>query len=231
LATADDWRAHVKAWTVTTNGPYSSKPYFLRLTKDGNPNAGTTYSIGDSGPSKADQRTVVDPSFLELVRLGIFPAGDPDIRNTLKVVDKQLSYHTARGTFWHRASFDGYGETDTGQPWILGSDPDSFVTHGRGWPLLNGERGEYDIAAGKLIAARAQLATMASTANSGLLLPEQVWDKHAPGGQPGFQPGTPTLSATPLAWTHAQYIRLANDIAAKSVSEQPRVVAQRYLSK
>jgi glucoamylase len=63
-----------------------------------------------------------------------------------------------------------------------------------------------------------------------LLLPEQVWDKQAPGGQPGFQPGTPTLSATPLAWTHAQYIRLANDIAARSVSEQPRVVAQRYAS-
>ena len=102
------------------------------------------------------------------------------------------------------------------------------MTHGRGWPLLNGERGEYDIAAGKLAAARAQLATMASTANSGGLLPEQVWDKHAPGGQTGYRPGTPTLSATPLAWTHAQYIRLANDIAAKAVSERPRVVAQRY---
>ncbi len=162
------------------------------------------------------------------MRLGVFPAGDPDVRNSLAVVDKQLSYHTARGTFWHRASFDGYGETDSGQPWILGSDPDTFVTHGRGWPLLNGERGEYDIAAGKMAAARAQLATMASTANSGGLLPEQVWDKHAPGGQPGFKPGTPTLSATPLAWTHAQYIRLANDIAAKAVSEQPKVVALRY---
>ena len=42
----------------------------LRLTKDGNPNAGTTYSLGDGGPSAMDQRRVVDPSFLELVRLG-----------------------------------------------------------------------------------------------------------------------------------------------------------------
>ena len=116
LTTADNWRAHLKGWTLTTNGPYSAKPYFLRLTKDGNPNAGTTYSIGDSGPGDADQRTVVDPSFLELVRLGVYPASDPDIRNTIAVVDKQLSYHTSRGTFWHRASFDGYGETDTGQP-------------------------------------------------------------------------------------------------------------------
>ena len=43
----------------------------LRLTKDGNPNAGTTYNIGDSGPNGVDQREVVDPSFLELVRLGV----------------------------------------------------------------------------------------------------------------------------------------------------------------
>jgi glucoamylase len=230
LATADDWRARLKSWTVTTNGPYSKHGYFLRLTKNGKPNTGMTYSIGDSGPSKADQRTVVDPSFLELVRLGVLPAHDRDIRNTIKVVDRKLSYKTARGRFWHRASFDGYGETDKGKPWVLGSKPDSFVTHGRGWPLLNGERGEYDLAAGKLHAAQRQLAAIAHTANSGGLLPEQVWDKHAPGGSRGFVPGTPTLSATPLAWTHAQFIRLAQDLQVRSITEQPKVVAHRYLS-
>lgn len=41
------------------------------------------------------------------------------------------------------------------------------------------------------------------------LLPEQVWDQSPPSGEPGFAPGTPTFSATPLAWTHAQLIRLA----------------------
>src|SRR4030095_15714885 len=77
LATADDWQARVKGWTVTKTGAYSTGPYFLRLTKDGNPNAGTTYTIGDSGPSNVDQRRVVDPSFLDLVRLGVLPADDP----------------------------------------------------------------------------------------------------------------------------------------------------------
>ena len=77
LAIADEWQAKVKAWTLTTTGPYSDKPYFLRLTKDGNPDAGTTYSTGDGGPSAADQRTVVDPSFLDLVRLGVLPATTP----------------------------------------------------------------------------------------------------------------------------------------------------------
>ena len=48
--TADDWQPRVDGWTATTNGPYTPKPYYLRLTKDGDPNAGTTYNIGDSGP-------------------------------------------------------------------------------------------------------------------------------------------------------------------------------------
>ena len=77
LATADDWQSKVKGWTVTASGPYSSQPYFLRLTKDGNPDAGTTYSIGDSGPSNVDQRRVVDGGYLDLVRLGVLPAEDP----------------------------------------------------------------------------------------------------------------------------------------------------------
>jgi glucoamylase len=225
LTVADDWQARVKGWTVTTTGPYSAGPYFLRLTKDGNPDAGTTYNIGDSGPSNVDQRRVVDPSFFDLVRLGVLPAGDPAVVNTLGVIDAQLGVPTGRGLYWHRASFDGYGEKADGDPWEFGLPDDSQITRGRAWPLLNGERGEYQIAAGDPVAARDQLTAMARAAGPGLMLPEQVWDLQAP---PGFTPGTPTFSATPLAWTHAQYLRLAQDTAAGKVLEQPAIVAQRY---
>jgi hypothetical protein len=109
--------------------------------KDGNPNAGTTYNIGDSGPSNVDQRRVVDPSFLDLVRLGVLPADDPAVVNTLGVVDAQLGVPTANGFFWHRASFDGYGEELNGDQWDFGFPNDSLITRGRPWPLLNGERG------------------------------------------------------------------------------------------
>jgi glucoamylase len=224
LATADDWRARVKGWTVTTTGPYSSGPYFLRLTKDGNPDAGTAYPIGDSGPSNVDQRRVVDPSYLDLVRLGVLPAGDPAVVNTLRVVDAQLGVPTPRGMFWHRASFDGYGEKRDGSPWEFGLPDDSFITLGRAWPLLSGERGEYRIAAGDLAGARSLLAAMARAAGPGGMLPEQVWDGRAP----GFPAGTPTFSATPLAWTHAQFVRLAWDLAAGRILEQPAAVARRY---
>jgi glucoamylase len=66
---------------------------------------------------------------------------------------------------------------------------------------------------------------MARAAGPGAMLPEQVWDLQAPAGHP---PGTPTSSATPLAWTHAQYLRLAQNVAAGRVLEQPAIVAQRY---
>jgi len=228
LATADSWQSQVEKWTVTDNGPYSSQPYFLRLTKDGNPNAGTTYSIGDGGPSAIDQRRVVDPSFLELVRLGIKSPKDAAILNTLSVVDQQLGVVTPSGEFWHRYNLDGYGETRTGAPWGV-TQPNTFQTLGRMWPVLAGERGEYDLTVGNTSAARAALRTMTNAGNDGYLLPEQVWDNEPPSGQAGFPWGKGTFSATPLLWSHAQFIRLAWDIEAGRVMEQPQVVACRYV--
>ena len=69
---------------------------------------------------------------------------------------------------------------------------------------------------------------MAGAANAGGMIPEQVWDARAPSGRPGFAPGTPTLSATPLAWSHAQLVRLAWSIEAGRPVERPSVVACRY---
>lgn len=228
LETADSWRSQIEKWTVTRNGPYSSSPYYLRLTKDGRPDSGTTYNLANGGPGAIDQRKVIDPSFLELVRLGIKPASDEVITNSLKLVDTQLSVTTSTGKFWHRYTDDGYGETPSGAPWML-APPDSGTTRGRVWPIFAGERGEYEIAALNLKAAQTDLVAMANTANDGYLLSEQVWDNEPPSGQPGFVSGTATTAATPLAWAHAQFIRLAFDVAAGRVVEQPSVVAERYL--
>jgi glucoamylase len=224
LAIADDWAASLEEWTVTSTGPLSPEPYYLRLTKDGNPNAGTTYNLGDNNVGEVDQRTVVDPSFLEVVRLGLRPADDPAIRNTIAVVDEELGERTPAGELWHRFTSDGYGETAAGEPWNV-NWPTPTRTYGRLWPIFAGERGEYELLAGDPASARARLSTIAATANSGLMLPEQVWDAAAP---PGARPGTGTGSATPLVWTHAQYIRLAWSVAEGHPVEQPSVVACRY---
>ncbi len=266
--TADDWQQNVEQWTVTTNGPLSEHPYYLRITKSPgdnpadssvppDPNASTTYSIGDSGPSAIDQRLVVDTSYLELVRLGVKEADDPNIVQTLDVVDstavvgpfstlpnepqkRGLRVDTPNGTFWHRFNFDGYGEQRDGAPWDIGFPPcdtlpepclESQKTIGQAWPIFAGERGEYELAAGGSAAAGTaseRLASMAKTGNDGYMLPEQVWDDNSPSGQPGFQAGEGTFSATPLAWTHAQYVRLAWSLEEGYPVEQPSVAAERY---
>jgi glucoamylase len=233
--TADAWQKRVDGWTATTNGPYSPRPYYLRLTKDGRPNSGTTYNIGDSGPT-VDQRKVVDPSYLELVRLGVKPANDPVVLNTVKVVDQQLASGDPSGRFfWHRFNFDGYGEQKDGSPWDFGFPQNQTevwannVTIGRNWPLFGGERGEYELLTGNSASARTRLAHMASAGNEGHMLPEQVWaPDFPPAGQPGFPLGEGTFSATPLAWSHAQFVRLAWSIDAGQPVERPSIVAARY---
>jgi glucoamylase len=226
LALADQWQASVKDWTVTRNGPLSGRPYFLRLTKDGNPNAGTTYSIGDGGPSAADQREVVDASFLDLVRYGILRPYDRAVRTTLPVVDRVLKVRTPNGPFWHRFTFDGYGETRDGGEWRI-TDPDTFTTLGRAWPLLAGERGEYTVNAGG--AGLRYLRAMARASGPSDMLAEQVWDNRPPTGRACCPSGEGTRSATPLVWSHAGLVRLAWTIERGEPVDQQRVVARRYV--
>jgi len=220
---ADRWAGAVERWTATSTGPYSDDPYYLRLTKDRRPDRGTRYSIGDGGPQRADQRKVVDPSFLELVRLGVKRHDDPVVLNTLAVVDQRLRRTTPNGPFWHRFTYDGYGERRDGSGWALTKEG-SRLTFGRLWPIFAGERGEYELLAGR--PADAYLKAMADAGNGGGMIPEQVWDGRAPTRYPE---GEGTFSATPLAWSHAQLVRLAWSIEAGAPVEQPSVVACRYV--
>jgi glucoamylase len=198
LKYADSWQDKVQRWTATATGPFSAAPYYLRLTKDRRPDAGTRYAVGSS---KADQRRVVDPSFLELVRLGVKRADDPVIVNTVGVVDARLR----AGDLWQR--YDGTGA----------------------WPLLAGERGEYELAAGR--PANSLLQAMADTANPGGMLPERVPEDAPRGGKSGSEQEEPAAAAAPLAWAHAQLVRLAWSVEARAVVERPQVVADRYLDR
>ena len=218
LATADDWAMQVDSWTYTTTGPLGPGSYYERIDDNGDPNDGHTIELSDGGGAH-DERAIVDATFLELVRLGIKAPGDSHITSTLQVIDDELRAETPNGAFWHRYQFDGYGEFDDGRPWF-------FDGEGRVWPLLAGERGEYAVAAGR--SGLRHLRAMARAANAGRPIPEQVWDEAGNPTRWGFQMGEGTLSATPLAWAHAQYVRLAQSIDAGRPVEQPEVVACRY---
>ena len=225
LELADRWQRKVDDWTVTRNGPLSDAPYYLRLTKNGKPGTKSPYPMGDGGPKLIDQRRIVDPSFLNLVRFGLVPADDAAVTNTLAVVDDKLKVDTPNGPFWHRFNFDGYGETRTGGEWVI-TDSGTFTTLGRGWPILTGERGEYAVSAGQDGAP--YLAAMAAAAGESGMISEQVWDGRKPTGKPCCPAGEGTRAATPLTWSHGNLLRLAWTIERGVPVDQQPLVANRY---
>ncbi|HEY6807706.1 MAG TPA: glycoside hydrolase family 15 protein [Gemmatimonadales bacterium] len=218
LATADDWAAHVEAWLVTSSGHLSPRPYYLRIDNDTNPNDGFQLDVHNGG-GVWDERDVVDQGFTELVRLGIRPATDSTIVNSLKVVDATIRVETPNGPAFYRYNHDGYGETWFGGPW-LGEGV------GRIWVIFAGERGEYEIARGA--DPTVYLQAMLHFANDGGMISEQVWDRANP-TRGGFTFGEGTGSATPLVWSMGQFMRLAVDAQAKRVVEQPAIVAAHFL--
>ena len=79
---ADDWQREVEQLDgAPAPGRYSRRPYYLRVTKNGDAGLGHDVQIGDGGPL-IDQRHVVDPSFLDLVRLGRQAGRRPGHRST-----------------------------------------------------------------------------------------------------------------------------------------------------
>ena len=104
-----------------------------------------------------------------------------------------------------------------------GGPPVGSNRYGRFWPVLSGERGEYEIANGR--SANVYLQSMADAANDGYFVPEQVWDRP---DIACFTAGRPTGSAAPLNWAEGQYLRLAQSIDAGYNLDTPSVVKAKY---
>jgi glucoamylase len=217
LETADTWAAGLEPWLVTTTGHLSPRGYYIRIDDNLDPNDGYRLDVHNGG-GVWDERDVVDQGFIELVRLGIRPASDTIIANSLKVIDATIRVETPNGSDFYRYNHDGYGETWFGGPW-LGQGI------GRLWPIFAGERGEYEVARGA--DPTPYLQAMLRFANDGGMIPEQVWDRANP-TQGGFAFGAGTGSATPLVWSMAQFLRLVVDAQEKRVVEQPAIVAEHF---
>ncbi|REK12737.1 MAG: glucan 1,4-alpha-glucosidase [Planctomycetota bacterium] len=228
---ADFLEANLDRWTVTTSStlvPGISRHYIRILPSDvGNPEPledpnQAVVVIKNQAPGSQYEfpaRDIVDGGFLELVRYGIRRAGDPLLEDTLHVVDQLLKVDTPFGPCWRRYNHDGYGQRDDGGPF------DGWG-RGRGWPLLTGERGHYELAAGR--DACPYLRAMEQFSEGGLLA-EQVWD--AP-DKPEVRQwlGRPTGSAMPLVWAHAEYLTLLRSVNDGQVYDLIPQVADRYPS-
>jgi glucoamylase len=216
LATADYWQNKVESWTFTTSGSIGDGKYFERIDDNGNPNDGHLLQIRNGG-GVYDERSIVDSSFLELVRLGVKPWNNPYILSSLKAIDSTIKQTIpGKGEGFFRYNHDGYGETATGADY-------TGAGVGRLWPIFTGERGHFAITSGEK--ADPYLATMRAFANSSYMISEQVWDNNAP---PGYSPGTPTKSMTPLSWSMAEYITLLASNYSGEVMDLPAIVKDRY---
>ena len=236
LATADfiftyaDWLAvHIEEWTVTTRGELVADipRHYIRInptsaeTPDPHANPDDTMiQIGNAGGIHS-ARNVVGGDFLHLVRLGIRAANDPLICDSIKVVDQILKRDLPQGACWRRYNHDGYGQKDDGNAF-------DGTGVGRSWPILTGERGHYELAAGRNTTPF--ISALEKFANDGGMISEQLWDAaDLPGSC--LKRGHPTGAAMPLCWSHAEYISLVRSRHDGVCFDRVEPAFQRYVAK
>ena len=250
LETADRLEANLEAWMFTTNGDLGDGAYFLRITQNQDPNDKELLGDNNGRPGLPEDQ-IVDGGFLELVRYGVRSWNAPSIQASLRVLDAphednlRVRYEFEDGRLgWRRYGNDGYGEDgDAGTNYHEIDGGNTPGQRGRVWPFFSGERAHLEF--GELQSLQANFlplhpevqavvrridnltSSMEAFANEGLSLPEQVWDNVGPNPF-GYEFGEGTNSATPLAWTHAEYIKLLRSKMDGAVWDRYAIVEERY---
>jgi len=226
-----DWlEAHLDEWTTTNDGVLLAevKRHYIRIQP---PCAGEPFhnpaipeghlALSNREPGERtcfEAREIIDAGFLELVRYGVRCADDPLIVDSLKVVDHVLKYETPYGPCWRRYNHDGYGQRKDGGPFLGWGQ-------GRSWPLLGGERGHYELAAGHDV--KPFITAMERFSSGGGMLPEQVWDFEDVPAEKKYK-GRSAGSAQPLVWAHSEYLKLLKSTVDGRVFDCVSVVKERY---
>jgi glucoamylase len=228
---ADFLEANIEDWTVTNKSTLMPgiRRHFVRINPaligDPLPDRGVddaTLTLNNRAPGQQANffaREIVDAGFLELVRYGVRGFDDPIVVDSLKVVDSILKVDTPYGRAWRRYNHDSYGQRYDGGPF-------EGYGHGAAWPLLTGERGHYELAAGRDVTS--YIRWLEGFATSTGLLPEQVWDR-ADWPEEHLWLGRPTGASVPLLWAHGEYIKLLRSVRDGRVFDHVPEVAARYL--
>jgi glucoamylase len=224
-STADSWRSNLAAWTYTSSGFWGGHQYYERIDQTMNPNDTNDRLCFQEGCFYAHD--VVDFGFLDLVRLGVQMPTDATMATSLAPTAAAFDGNstvqvmmTNGDIYFHRYDHDNYGESNTD---CSGFPASGANRYGRLWPVLSGERGEYELANGR--SASAYLQSMADATNEGYFAPEQIWDRS---NVSCFALGRPTGSASPLNWAEGQYLRLSQSMDAGYNIDTPAVVKAKY---
>jgi glucoamylase len=230
---ADFWNESIERWIYVKDTELAKtvgvEGYYIRVSPSEDQNgffhdprqATVSLANREEGENTIKASDLVSVDALALVRFGLRDANDPRILNTIKVIDHLTKVDYENGPCWYRYNQDGYGEHADGSPF-------DGLGFGRPWPFLTGERAHYEVAAGNFKAADKLLKTMESFANEGGMFPEQIWDSQdIPEKELYF--GKATGSAMPLAWAHAEYLKLCRSIKLKQVFDMPHQTRERYI--
>ncbi len=172
-ATASSWRARLIPWTVTSSGFWEGHVYYERIDKSkaSDPNDPNDRLCFQEGCFYAHD--VADFGFLELVRLGVLPPNDfvasMSIPAAASASDGNSNVQVTMPNgdiYFHRYNHDNYGESNEDCSGWPSSGARRF---GRPWPVLSGERGQYEIANGR--SAPVYLQSMADAAKRRLFHP------------------------------------------------------------
>ncbi len=228
LVYADWLAAHLEEWTVTSRGELVEglPRHYIRINPadadepDPHADPNTTLIQVANGGGLRPARNLVGGDFLHLVRLGIRSADDPIILDSIKVIDRVIKRDLPQGPGWRRYNHDGYGQKDDGSAF-------DGTGVGRCWPLLTGERGHYELAAGR--DPRPFIAAIENFANEGGMLAEQLWDTDDL-EERCMKRGSPTGAAMPLCWSHAEYISLVRSRHDGVCFDRIEPAYQRYVA-
>ncbi|SPE62787.1 Glucoamylase [Verrucomicrobia bacterium] len=224
-----DWlAAHLEDWMVTSQGELVQgiPRHYIRinpadaLVPDPHADPNTTLLQVANGGGLHPARNIVSGDFLQLVRLGIRDPHDALVRDSLEVLDRVIKRQLPQGPCWRRYNHDGYGQKDDGSAF-------DGTGVGRCWPILTGERGHYELAAGR--DPLPFITAMENFANVGGMITEQLWDDDdLPEGR--MKRGQPTGAAMPLCWSHAEYIALVRSRHDGACFERVAPAYERYVA-
>ncbi|WP_414754658.1 glucan 1,4-alpha-glucosidase [Anabaena sp. CCY 9910] len=254
---ADEYQKNVDKFMFTTTGDIkncnSSSEYLLRVTPNADPNDGSRIHDNNS-LLEADERQILDGGFLELVRYGVRKGDDAHIAASVCALDNislsedlrvryDIAFDGKKYPGFRRYGNDGYGEQiNDGSNFRDIDDGQKKLRRGRIWPFFTGERGHYELELAKAkhggTISNQEVAKLRDTyvrameyfANESLMLPEQVWDGVGENKAHNYITGEGTNSATPLAWAHAEYIKLVKSLTDKNVWDSYPIVQARYQS-
>jgi len=229
LAYADWLAAHLEEWTVTTHGELVEgfPRHYIRINPadpqapDPHADPNTTMIQIANGGGLHPARNIVGGDFLHLVRFGIRGANDPIVRDSIEVIDRVIKRDLPQGPGWRRYNHDGYGQKDDGSAF-------DGTGVGRCWPILTGERGHYELAAGR--DPMPLIKSMEHFANQGGMISEQLWDADDLQGT-SMKRGSATGAAMPLCWSHAEYVSLVRSRHDGVCFDRVEPAFQRYVVK